>query len=456
MRRIAFAFLVFMIAALGLAQKVTKIKVGDMIAVQVFGGEAYSGDFSVLSDGSITGPGFGRIVVEGKSVASVENSVRTRLLKYLKRPIVTVYLKTERQEFVFVSGAHTVNPAGLQYLPGLDLRQIIGSVDLPADPDLLEADVFRHNEPPVRVPLYDLLHPTGKDVNIKLQPNDMIAVQPVAFVRVWVTGLVHTPGQLRVPAGADAYKALAQAGGIAFDQVKAEDALIFVRRGPDMIPVPSRQDQNSPAVTLESGDTLIVEKPSQIRITVGGEVRSPGEIQLREKSSIVTAISKAGGLVPEGGLRDVLILRRGEAFQVDAVSVRSGHAEPQFMLEDGDTIFVRPNQRFFVVVGQVLKSGRFMMDEDKTYHLADTLAAANGLLPTGTLRRVYLGRKGPGGRFVTTSYNLDEFLKDGKSAANPLIQSGDVVLFTEPKGITFSSATQALSAALILASLKKL
>ena len=41
-----------------------------------------------------------------------------------------------------------------------------------------------------------------------------------------------------------------------------------------------------------------------------------------------------------------------------------------------------------------------------------------------------------------TQFNLDEFLKDGKLESNPAIQPGDCLLFGQPKGFTFASASR--------------
>jgi protein involved in polysaccharide export with SLBB domain len=104
------------------------------------------------------------------------------------------------------------------------------------------------------------------------------------------------------------------------------------------------------------------------------------------------------------------------------------------------------------VLGGVREPGTFFMEDGKSYRLADALAMAKGLVERGSLRRAMVLTR-VGDKFTTQSYNLDEFLKDGRLASNPELKPGDVVLFGQPKGITTQSATQFLSGLLVFNSL---
>ena len=93
------------------------------------------------------------------------------------------------------------------------------------------------------------------------------------------------------------------------------------------------------------------------------------------------------------------------------------------------------------------------MKDGKTYHLADALADVDGLNGRGSNRRVAVGRPDSNCRMQVTSYNLDEFLKDGKKESNPEILPGDCILFGEPRGFTFQTAMQAFSGAILFQSI---
>ena len=67
-----------------------KLKIGDQVKVVVLGFEQYTGDYTVLSDGSITGIGFGRIMGSGKTLAQVEAEIRPKLARYVRNPDLSV------------------------------------------------------------------------------------------------------------------------------------------------------------------------------------------------------------------------------------------------------------------------------------------------------------------------------------------------------------------------------
>jgi protein involved in polysaccharide export with SLBB domain len=78
------------------------------------------------------------------------------------------------------------------------------------------------------------------------------------------------------------------------------------------------------------------------------------------------------------------------------------------------------------------------------------LAEAGGLTDRGVLRRISVGRRGPGGKMIIKQYNLDEYIKNGKVEANPRIEPGDVLLFDEKRELTVATISQILSSALLI------
>src|SRR5688500_19072432 len=145
-------------------------------------------------------------------------------------------------------------------------------------------------------------------------------------------------------------------------------------------------------------------------------------------------------------------MRKGEMIRVDASAPAGGGKPAPFDLETGDLVYVQRNERAIHVFGEVAKSGKVLMEDQKEYRLSDALALAGGLSDKGTLRRVYLARPGPDGKVVIQQFNLDEYLKDGKAASNPVLQSGDSVLFGQPKGFNLSVVSQVVSTGLLFQS----
>ena len=184
-------------------------------------------------------------------------------------------------------------------------------------------------------------------------------------------------------------------------------------------------------------------------VTVSGEVNDPGDYVVRDDSQVESAIAQAKGVTKEGTLQNVLVFRGQDVFKVDVSASAEGKKEP-FALQPGDSVVVRKSENAVYILGEVRMPGRYVVPDNKTVTIADLLAIAQGLTPNGSLRRVALVRPDGTGKFNATAYNLDEFLKQGKVASNPTLQSGDIVLFGQPKQFQLASLNQIASTAYLL------
>lgn len=449
----------FLLAALAFAQGPTplhRVKSGDVLTV-VANGTSFGGDYQVLDDGAIYGVGFGRVQVGGKTWAEAQNAIRAALTKFVRAREISLAIKTQQPDNVYLIG-----PSGkgeIPYRPKLTLRQVLSNTPVDSEADLTEVQVFRAGQP---IAAHNLGEIVGKsDVkDLPLYPDDVITLSPVAFLRVWVTGSVKSPGLMRVLGDADPYQAVAAAGGFlreADAPDPLEDDRIVVRRGDQTIELPARFDAKAPKTRLQAGDAVTVLPALQVRFSVAGEVVRPGEYTLRGAPDVSRALASAGGPTREATLRDVVVVHQGEMTRIDLTPLH-GHdgAVPHVPLGLDDLVVVPRNLRQFYVFGEVEKPGPVVMEDEKTYRLSDALAAAGGLSGRGVMRRISLARPDANGKYVVTQYNLDEFLKDGKTAANPELRPGDMVLFGQSKGLSISSAMQALSAAFLFQSLTRL
>lgn len=429
-----------------------RLKRGDTIAVT----SEYGGEYKIMPDGAIYGRGFGRLILEGQTWSEAENTLKKSLRKFVKEDEVHVLLKDIRREVVYLVGMGGHGTTELQ--PDMRLRQMISGATIDENADQTQIQVFRDGKKVCDTLAADLLKGDNNASDIQMKADDVVTLTPVSFVRVWVTGLVNHTGQMKLPAGTDPYKAIAAAGGLKAGDVETDKSLqdevhLVVRRGPETIEFPIRQDFSKPNFTLESGDTLTVIAPETRRITIGGEVGHPGEFVLRGDNSLNTAITLAGGATPIGTLTNVLVLRKGELYKVDASGPITNKPFTNFTIESGDLVYVQRNERTYMIMGEVAKPGKVRMRDGRGYRLADVIADADGLSSRGTMRRISVARADSTGKMVIKFYNLDEYFKDGKQESNPEILEGDCILVGEPKGITFGNAMQALSGAILFESI---
>lgn len=427
-------FLLCVIAGVGLAQNrpALKLKVGDRLGVAIVGVTGYDGEYVVLTDGSISGKGFGRLVVEGKTLDQATQLVSSRLRRVLKDPAVSLILMAEQPQFVYLAGAKLNGGNAVTWIGSLDVRQLLSGAEFSAPTEDLEATIFRDGKAVAVTNVGALL--AGNEASVGLKPGDVVALNSVAVVRAWVTGLVVKPGEIRLKPGLTAQEAISLAGGLAIPAESAAEAVITLTRGGQSIGL---------SEPLVSGDTVRVALPEPVRVSVGGEAKLPGRFTLRQGATAFDAVASAGGVSDFGSKQSVLVVRKGEAIVVSLDPTKP------FILEDGDQVNLTRNARRVVAMGEVANAGTVLLEEGRKYRLTDVIAGAGGLAPKGSFFRVYLGRPGQDGRLVTKMYHVDRFLKDGDLTQNPEIEAGDVVYVDQPKGINFVSVQQLLNSALI-------
>lgn len=184
------------------------------------------------------------------------------------------------------------------------------------------------------------------------------------------------------------------------------------------------------------------------KVSVSGEVSQPGDYPVSE-GGLISALAQAKGITKEGTLQNVLIFRGPDVFQVDVSAAQNGKPV-DFSLKAGDSVVVRKSEHAVYILGEVRMPGRYIVPDGKEYHAADLLAAAQGLTQNGSMRRMALVRPDKDGKFISTQYNLDEFMKNGKMKSNPKLESGDIVMFSPQKAQPFISLNQIASTAFLL------
>jgi polysaccharide export outer membrane protein len=89
---------------------------------------------------------------------------------------------------------------------------------------------------------------------------------------------------------------------------------------------------------------VVVKEVNSPKISVVGEVRKPDVYPLRQKTTVLAAISSAGGFTEFAKRDKVVVLREGptrqQRFSLDLDSMLRGKNEEVFYVEPGDTVFV--------------------------------------------------------------------------------------------------------------------
>lgn len=199
---------------------------------------------------------------------------------------------------------------------------------------------------------------------------------------------------------------------------------------------------------LKSGTayaTVSVAEYATQGITINGEVKSPGiypALGIRMLNDVITA---AGGETVAAASKVVITHRDDPAHPVTVYYNPSALSPivPQVQIFPGDTIMV-PRAGIVYVVGDVNRSGGFVLDGRQVLTVEEALALAGGGAKAAALSRVQLVRSLKDGRKEAITVSLKDIYK-GK-APDVALKDGDVVYVPTSTGRLVTE--QALQAAL--------
>jgi polysaccharide biosynthesis/export protein len=274
---------------------------GDEIAITVVGYPEYTGNRSVLSDGTINLPLIGDVMAGDRTPTQLKNLLTTRLNEVLVNPAVSVNVSSQRPVTVNIGGAvQRPGPVQLKSLrttsetTGVATSGIV-SLQRPTvtaalleaggitrEADLSQVQLRRYSPdlrlPPVTLNLWDAIGGTRPGRDLTLQDGDVLYVPKLAdpssvdgmlmaksgfaprTVRVKVVGEVVRPGEVGVPPDGTISSAIAIAGGPTTSARMKE--VRFVRRLADGRIEEKKLDLNqlSDAIQIQDGDVVYVPK----------------------------------------------------------------------------------------------------------------------------------------------------------------------------------------------------
>jgi protein involved in polysaccharide export with SLBB domain len=151
-----------------------------------------------------------------------------------------------------------------------------------------------------------------------------------------------------------------------------------------------------------------------IQVFVVGEVEAPGSYPVSSLSTVINALSAAGGPSRNGSLRTIRITRNGQAPQdVDLYDMfLSGDRSKDVRLQNGDTIFVPVIGAVVAVAGEVRRPAIYEIKGTAT--LPEILKMAGGVTATGFTGRIQVERVADNSARVVLDYGT----KDGSIDAS--------------------------------------
>lgn len=191
----------------------------DLLEINVFDVEELNQTVRVADDGTITMPLLGQLSVGGMTKTELEQKLAALLEeRFVRDPQVTVFVKEYESRRVAVSGA--VKKPGTYEMLGrktlLEMLSMAGGLDQDLGKEIV---IFRDDErgDKQRIPLdlNQLVYAADPELNLVVEPGDIIYVPTVEKIRIFVTGAVKQPDMYEVPRDEpiSVLKAVTLAGG---------------------------------------------------------------------------------------------------------------------------------------------------------------------------------------------------------------------------------------------------
>jgi polysaccharide export outer membrane protein len=168
--------------------------------------------------------------------------------------------------------------------------------------------------------------------------------------------------------------------------------------------------------------TLTVTQSLSQRVSVLGEVKTPGRYPVDAKTTIIDLLAQAGGQT-ELASDTVYVLRADASGTIKRYPVNlkglegTGPTTPTQLLRAGDSVYVPRAEQFFIL-GEVQKPAMYKLEPNLT--VIQAISVAGGVTAKGSDRRVEIKRVGKNGEQVVV-----------KAKPNDLVQPDDVIRVKE-------------------------
>lgn len=419
---------------------------GDGLNIDLWGSISERVRRVVDRQGQVALPEVGPVLVAGRSLGDVQQSIQAILRTQFQDVQADVSIGRLRTVRVYVVGE--VEQPGPYDISSLStaLSAIVSAGGATPRGSLRRVRHYRGKELVQEVDLYDLiLRGTRSDVK-HLESGDTIMVPPVGG-QITIEGMVRRPAIFEIRDETNLAEALELAGGVlptgTLRRVEVERLEAHQRRTMLTLEIPETQGSDAVQKALEEfkiqdGDKIRIAPIlpySQQTVYLDGHVFHPGKYAYVEGMKISDLIKSYGDLLPEPSQRHAEIIRLKQpdfrpvviAFNLTQAMAKG---EGDLPLQPFDTVRIFGRYDFedapqVTVSGEVRDPGEHRTNGE--IHLRDAVYLAGGLTPNAMLEEAQVFRKLPGGGMKVLSANLARALADDPRD-NVLLQPMDRVI----------------------------
>jgi protein involved in polysaccharide export with SLBB domain len=196
--------------------------------------------------------------------------------------------------------------------------------------------------------------------DVELQDGDVLLVP--AARKVWVVGAVQRPGAIDFQPRLSVIDAISAAGGVRnLDEADLSAVRLVSGEETRVLNLESAfKGATIPFLPVKPGDVIIV--PERAKAYVFGAVARPGAVRVKGDDNALTAISEAGGPIPDARLDRAVMVRLVDGkpivMQLNLEkAIKNGDLSQAPALQAGDVLYIPSRQRenwdFTRVVGVI-------------------------------------------------------------------------------------------------------
>jgi polysaccharide export outer membrane protein len=394
---------------------------GDQLRLDVFGVDKYSGQYLVLTDGTLNLPGIGTVQVQGLTLPQAQARISERYAALLKQPVITLSLIAFRPVQVAISGE--VNRPGSYRMAGVAGQAGGGDGQLPRVTQAIQL------------------------AGGLTQAADLSRIQ---LRRVTATGSVVTLN----------LEELLQQGNLSQDPILLDGDSLYI---PTAVSIDSSQIRQ----IVSSG--LVSQEYEPLQVVVVGQVFRPGvytvsaENDNSDPPTVTRAIQIAGGITNLADIRNIEVRRiTRTGLQTTQINLwellQSGDPNQDPFLQEGDTIIIptaseinpaevealatasfAPATINVNVVGEVVDPGILQVPPNTPLNQA-ILAAGGFDSVRASKTEVELIRLNPDGTVIRENIIVD--LAQGiNDQNNPVLRNNDIVVVSRTGLTRFADST---------------
>ena len=272
------------------------LDVGDVLEIQLVGPNAYlddTEDFLINSDGSISMPDIGKVVVAGLSLNDASLLIKSRVNAALIGNEAFISLAEIRDVNILVTG-NAENP-GIYTLTGNSniLHALSSAGGVSEFGSLREINLIRDNIIIETLDVYDLLIEGQYNLKKRLRSGDVVFVEPRKNI-ITIDGAVNRPAKYEALDDQKLISIIEYANGITRNADRENISLERLLEGSlDTIEVPN--DSYFEAISVKDGDLIYIREYPYRQAKISGAVLKPGSYTMAAGDTINDLIKKAGG-----------------------------------------------------------------------------------------------------------------------------------------------------------------